>query len=758
MKNVELLAAEVLERAVRIDLLVKQSTKQLAISFRKDTAQLAAAIQIRQLVESLVLVPLLDIFASDGDEQMRLDLVKSLLETVAVIHEGALPTVPRLIEPIELRSYLRQSAANNQGAAEAKKPVPLVFASERLGMQVYPNSLAGLLHRIANRQNLIARARHDIGAIKEFAIAVLKGKVDPYDQAADTTAHPYVAIPAVDINNPNRWPSLWHELAHHDLQAAPSLIDRFEEFVKGKNPQSTAFRQLCLDIAPLVSDSIAPEELESTHVIERCRDLIANWLRECWCDAHGVRQAGLAFLYSQLHDFMFCFPSYLAQVLQPGQFYPPAEFRLALAGNLALERLRSNASETGSEHISRIIDDYEAEAGRLHEIAGTQRDHGPLSACVSLLLTYFLAFLKKTGNFDVEKNFGGDISAEVFRVLEADLKAGFPIPSTTGLGNSPRACRVSEIVLAGWRNRNTELRSELITALKESSQLESKERKVATLLAKGSLLIDRSDESIKRSVQVAEWFTILHDEISDSKKSPYLRTDNASGPGELPSQASVPNEPFVAPVGLLSDNDINQLLDISSEPKDGNGRLRIVPLIDRNRQISGSTIDLRLGHNFEVFQALVESVVDACDSDVDMRQDSLEVEIDFLQGLSILPGQFVLGHSLEYIKLPRNVAAQIEGRSSFARLGIQVHMTANLVEAGFDGCLTLEIHNNGPVTVVLYPGMRIAQLRLFRMASTPSAPYDRGTSKYRGQLSHNKTKQFTDPEVDIFRRAKERAR
>ena len=87
----------------------------------------------------------------------------------------------------------------------------------------------------------------------------------------------------------------------------------------------------------------------------------------------------------------------------------------------------------------------------------------------------------------------------------------------------------------------------------------------------------------------------------------------------------------------------------------------------------------------------------------------MEVDYDSLDGLEIAPGQFVLGHTLEYLKLPANVAAQIEGRSSFARLGLQVHMTANLVEAGFDGCLTFEIANAGHSTIKLYPGMRFAQ-------------------------------------------------
>jgi dCTP deaminase len=142
------------------------------------------------------------------------------------------------------------------------------------------------------------------------------------------------------------------------------------------------------------------------------------------------------------------------------------------------------------------------------------------------------------------------------------------------------------------------------------------------------------------------------------------------------------------------------------------------------------------------------------DSD-DNISDSVEVDIDFGQGMDIGPGQFMLAHTLEYIKLPTNVAAQVEGRSSFARIGLQVHMTANLVEAGFDGCLTLEILNSGPSSIRLYPGMRIAQLRFFRLASEPQYPYGHsGENKYRGRLSHNKTRQFSDWETKAIDDAK----
>jgi dCTP deaminase len=79
------------------------------------------------------------------------------------------------------------------------------------------------------------------------------------------------------------------------------------------------------------------------------------------------------------------------------------------------------------------------------------------------------------------------------------------------------------------------------------------------------------------------------------------------------------------------------------------------------------------------------------------------------------PQQFILGRTLERIELPVNkgtphLAARIEGKSSRARCGLMVHFTSPTVHPGWVGPLTLEMINLGPQTIVLRPGMHIAQL------------------------------------------------
>jgi len=131
----------------------------------------------------------------------------------------------------------------------------------------------------------------------------------------------------------------------------------------------------------------------------------------------------------------------------------------------------------------------------------------------------------------------------------------------------------------------------------------------------------------------------------------------------------------------------------------------------------------------------------------DKIHNSKMIDLDFLESITISPGQFILGHSMEYLKLPPKIAGQVEGRSSFARLGLQIHMTASFIDPGFEGVLTFEIYNAGPNPIKLYPGLRIAQLRFFN-GNSPVIPYNRNLdAKYSGLLTHNDSKQFNDYEM-----------
>lgn len=99
------------------------------------------------------------------------------------------------------------------------------------------------------------------------------------------------------------------------------------------------------------------------------------------------------------------------------------------------------------------------------------------------------------------------------------------------------------------------------------------------------------------------------------------------------------------------------------------------------------------------------------------------------------PGSCILASTKETVKCPLDLSARVEGKSTLGRLFMSVHITAGVVDAGFEGQITLEIVNHGPWDLVLWPGMKIAQLSYIKMSTECETPY--GSSKlgshYHGQ-------------------------
>jgi len=137
-----------------------------------------------------------------------------------------------------------------------------------------------------------------------------------------------------------------------------------------------------------------------------------------------------------------------------------------------------------------------------------------------------------------------------------------------------------------------------------------------------------------------------------------------------------------------------------------------------------TSIDLHLGDEFKVWKDLSpgeESIFDPSVEDFKLEEmTKIYVEDGPIEkdGSFILrQNQFVLATTKEYINLPGNLAARIEGRSKLGRLGVGIHITAPTIHALFEGNIALEIYNHSPRAVRLLPwkslnesGLRIGQL------------------------------------------------
>ncbi|MEY4435012.1 MAG: hypothetical protein RIR16_1052, partial [Actinomycetota bacterium] len=112
------------------------------------------------------------------------------------------------------------------------------------------------------------------------------------------------------------------------------------------------------------------------------------------------------------------------------------------------------------------------------------------------------------------------------------------------------------------------------------------------------------------------------------------------------------------------------------------------------------------------------------------QQDELTrlVEVAPDEPFILHPGEFVLGSTYEFVSLPDNIAARLEGKSSLGRLGLLTHSTAGFVDPGFKGHVTLELSNVATLPIKLWPGMKIGQLCFFQLSSPSETPY--GSAKY----------------------------
>jgi dCTP deaminase len=149
-------------------------------------------------------------------------------------------------------------------------------------------------------------------------------------------------------------------------------------------------------------------------------------------------------------------------------------------------------------------------------------------------------------------------------------------------------------------------------------------------------------------------------------------------------------------------------------------------------QIQPASIDLRLGRSFlKIDENSLESL-------------SLDSELPYVQiekdEIVIPPQSFMLATTVEYIRIPPNVTAFVEGRSSIGRLGLFIQ-NAGWVDPGFEGTITLELFNANRLPLRLASGRRICQIVFAFMDKATRTPY---AGKYQGQRGTVGSRVFKD--------------
>ncbi len=180
----------------------------------------------------------------------------------------------------------------------------------------------------------------------------------------------------------------------------------------------------------------------------------------------------------------------------------------------------------------------------------------------------------------------------------------------------------------------------------------------------------------------------------------------------------------------LCDTDIEKLL--------AQEKIIIEPHPEQS-MISGVSVDIRLGNEFRVFQDHTAPFIDLSGPREEVQKAMSSVMSDEIiipdgEAFFLHPGELALAVTYESVTLPDNIVGWLDGRSSLARLGLMVHVTAHRIDPGWSGQIVLEFYNSGKLPLALRPKMKIAALNFETMSNHAARPYNkRDDAKYKGQ-------------------------
>jgi dCTP deaminase len=535
----------------------------------------------------------------------------------------------------------------------------------------------------------------------------------------------HITLPRIELKNPLAWSIIAHEISHRLIDRCFDGITFFDDFKSFIEEEGVSF--------PL---SLSEVKIEH-HILEY------------WCDFLGTLIIGGSIGFAQC-DAMF----FDGIGSNDNDKHPPKYLRLWIIREILVNRLTRNNALADNESFINIFDNMQKLL-----LMGSQIDKED-----KYLAMQFLNYLLKKYIFrdklhvvklapaleNLLDNFKRDNfeagSAYIPELVDS-LKNNFLIPSYRISKNDleEKSTTIQDILLAGFIYRETELKGKILSIFRENvtkktivAEKSAAKINIESFLKEINSILGGFDTCLLRSIQISEYVNLL----TGKKKQ-------NEGEKKLSRRRKRTNLKKIGTV--LNDEEIKKELIGHS--------INIIPLIDKI-QIGSTSVDVRLGTSFQVYKPNQSGILDLIsDKSInETEKTSTSIDLDFLDGIILVPGQFVLGHTMEYLVLPNNIAAELEGRSSYARLGIEIHMTAGFIDPGFNGVLTLELFNAGPNPIKIYPGLRIGQLRFFRCTPT-IRPYNRNIyAKYKGLLRHNESLLVNDYEIDCFKSEVEKKR
>ena len=154
------------------------------------------------------------------------------------------------------------------------------------------------------------------------------------------------------------------------------------------------------------------------------------------------------------------------------------------------------------------------------------------------------------------------------------------------------------------------------------------------------------------------------------------------------------------------------------------GKVKITPFDPKN--IGPASIDFHLSNSFRIFKQSSTSLT--VGKKINYHEATKLVKVK--NNITLLPGKSVHGITIESLELPKNICGWIQGRSTLARVGLMVHITANFIHPGMRGKQVLEMTNAGPIPLTIMVGIPICQIILEKTI---------GEAEYKGKFTKQKT-------------------
>lgn len=540
-----------------------------------------------------------------------------------------------------------------------------------------------------------------------------------------------IPIPFVETLTPLRWPFLPHELGHWLIPGMPSggsLRERALTLIDQLTARDTTHRN------PTYADKV---------------------VAELFADQVAFRYCGMAYAYALLCEASLSFTD--------------AETDLPWVS--VLERLRRLSPGPAAELAALVPKDWNLDRAKLKS---EQID--PLTAVVVELMqsASWVTFCPEgsdDGTIEEAKQLllRGELASAVFhrselaaapelsrRELERAYSVVVPANKedeeflrTFRMSAVHRPCTDAEILTAGWHARFDLLR-DMANVIYEGERLSDplitdglpaskRPAAIEKAIQERMKRLAKRDGRLAQSLQVARvhrWL-VKYDPETNRRLA---GTTVDPGPDENPKVSDHANGTWTEDAPLSDVQLVRRMRTLSRERPSLARHLVVRPLIDPE-QIGTVTVDLRLGTEWELLKSSRFAAMNPGASEKEV-QDLMETSSDTFrltageeQEIVIHPGDLVLALTLEYLKLPPDLFGTLEGRSTWARLGLQVHATAGMVDPGFEGYLTLELQNTGRVPLVLFPGLRVGQMAFFPVPGV-KRPYDqKPTASYSLQSS-----------------------